>query len=125
MITQLIIYSNCSISDIIETWLTIDDYSLAYQQTPDGIKVLLVNNDTSHRRGGLSLLFSSKLKLMSSLTTCFSSYEILIYNIRFPSFFTIIIILIHRPPSSSLWCFLADLSSILESLTSVKQGYSW
>ena len=43
----------------------------------------------------------------------------MICNIQFLSLFTIIIILIYRPPSSSLWSFLADLSSILESFTSV------
>ena len=74
---------------------------------------------TSHRRGGLALLFSSELKLISSSTLCFSSCEILIRNIQFLTLFTIISILIYRPPSSSLWSFLADLSSILESFTSV------
>ena len=58
-------------------------------------------------------------KLISSPTPCFSSYEIMICNIQFPSLFTIIIILIYYPPSSSLWIFLDDLSSILESFTSV------
>ena len=43
----------------------------------------------------------------------------MIRNIQFPSLFTIISILIYRPPSSSLWSCLADLSSILESFTSV------
>ena len=43
----------------------------------------------------------------------------MICNIQFPSLFTIIIILIYRPPSSSLWSLLAGLSSILESFTSV------
>ena len=56
LITQLIIYSNCSISAIrypTDTWLTIDEYALAYQLTPDGFKVLLANKHTSHRHGGL------------------------------------------------------------------------
>ena len=74
---------------------------------------------TSHRRGGQALLLSSKLKLISSSTPCFSSCEILIRNIQFPSLFTIISILIYRPPSYIIWSFLADLSSILESFTSV------
>ena len=65
------------------------------------------------------LLFSSELKIISSPTPCFSSCEILIRNIQFPSLFTIISILIYRPSSSSLWSLLADLSSILESFTSV------
>ena len=39
--------------------------------------------------------------------------------IQFPSLFTIIIILIYRPSSYSLRSFLNDLSSILESNTSV------
>ena len=43
----------------------------------------------------------------------------MICNIQFPSLFTIIIILIYLPPLYSLWSFLADLSSILESFTSV------
>ena len=43
----------------------------------------------------------------------------MICNIQFPSLFTILIICIYRPPSSSLWSFLTDLSSILESFTSV------
>ena len=43
----------------------------------------------------------------------------LICNIQFPSLFAILIILIYRSPSSSLWSFLYDLSSILESFTSV------
>ena len=63
------------------------------------------------------MLFSSERKIISSSTPWLSSYEILICNIQFPSLFTIIIILIYRHPSSS--CFLADLSSILESFTSV------
>ena len=49
----------------------------------------------------------------------FSSCEIVICNIQFPSLFTIINILIYPPPSSSLWSLLADLSSILVSYTSV------
>ena len=43
----------------------------------------------------------------------------MICNIQFPSLFTIIIILIYRPPSSSLWSFLDDLYSILEYFISV------
>ena len=43
----------------------------------------------------------------------------MICNIQFPSSFNIIIILIYYPPSSSLWSFLDDISSILESFTSV------
>ena len=42
----------------------------------------------------------------------------LIRNIQFSTLFTIISILIYRPPSSSLWSLLADLYSILESFTS-------
>ena len=49
-ITQLIIYYNCSIYDITETWLTNDDSALASQLTPGGFKVLLANMFTSHRR---------------------------------------------------------------------------
>ena len=119
LITQSIIDSDCSISAITETWLTNDDSALASQLTPDGFKLLLANRSTSHRGGGLALLFSSELKLISSSTPCFSSCEILICNIQFPSLFTIVIILIYRPPSSSLRSFLTDLSSILESITSV------
>ena len=122
LITQLIIDSNCSISAITETWLTNDDSALASQMTPDGFKLLLANMSTSHRGGGLALLFSSELKLISSSTPCFSSCEILICNIQFPSLFTIVIVLIiyiYRQPSSSLRSFLTDLSSILESITSV------
>ena len=44
----------------------------------------------------------------------------MICYIQFPSLFTIISILIYRPPSSSLWSFLADLSSILEYFTSIE-----
>ena len=113
----LIIDSNCSISAITDTWLTIDDSTLASQLTPDGFKVLLANKYTSHRLGVLALLFSSELRLILSSTPYLSSYEIMICNIQFPSLFTII--LIYRPPSSSTWSFLADLSSILESFTSV------
>ena len=43
----------------------------------------------------------------------------MICNIQFPSLFTIVIILIYRPPSSSLRSFLTDLSSIIASITSV------
>ena len=66
------------------------------------------------------MLFSSGIKHISSSTPYFSSYEIMICNIQFPSLFTIIIILIYRPPSSSSWSYLADLSSILEYFTSIK-----
>ena len=118
LITQTIIDSNYSISAITKTWLTNDDYAIASQLTPDGFKLLLANRSTSHRGGGLALLFSSELKLIS-LTPCFSSCEILICNIQFPSLFTIVIIIIYRPPSSSLRSFLTDLSFILESITSV------
>ena len=62
MITQLIIDSNCSISAITETWLTIDASALASQLTPAGFKVLLSNKYTSHRRGGLDMLFLSELR---------------------------------------------------------------
>ena len=128
LITQLIIDSNCSIYVITDTWLTIGDSALASQLTPGGFKILLANKYiyflytyiyTSHHRGGLALLFSSELKLISSSTPCFSTCEILIRNIQFPSLFTIISILIYRPPSSSLWSLLADLSFILESFTLV------
>ena len=43
----------------------------------------------------------------------------MICNIQFPSLFTIIIILIYLTPLNILWSFLADISSILESLTLV------
>ena len=43
----------------------------------------------------------------------------MICNIQFPSLFIIVIILIYRSPSSSLFSFLDDLSSILEFFTSV------
>ena len=118
MITQSIIDSNCSISALTDTWLTNDDSALASQLTPNGFKVLLTNRSTS-RRDGLALLFSSELNLISSSTPCFSSCEILICNIQFPSLVTIVIILIYLPPSYSLRSFLTDLSSILESITSV------
>ena len=100
LITQLIIDYNCSISAIIEIWLTIDDSALASQLTTNSFKVLLANEYTSHRRGGLALLLSSELKLISPSTPCFSSYEIIICNIQFPSLFTIIII--YHPPSLSI-----------------------
>ena len=45
----------------------------------------------------------------------------MICNIQFHSLFTIIIILIYRPPSSIVWSLLADLYSILESFTSVNK----
>ena len=96
MITQLIIDYNCSISAITETWLTNDDSALDSQLTPDGFKVLLTNKYTSHRHGGLARLFSSEIKLISSSTPFFSSYEIMICDIQFPSLFTIIIILVYR-----------------------------
>ena len=119
MITQSSIDYNCSISDITETCLTNDNADLVSQLTSDGFKLLHTNTSISHRGGGLALLFSSELRFISSSTPCFSSCEILIYNIQFPSLFTIIIILIYRPPSSSLLSFLTNLSSILESITSV------
>ena len=100
-------------------WLTINESALASKLTPDDFKVLPSNKYTPHRRGGLALLFSSELKLISSSTPCFSSYKIIFCNIKFPSLFTIIIILIYRPPSSSLWSFLTDLYYILVSFTSV------
>ena len=81
--------------------------------------LLLANRSTSHHCSGLTLLLSSELKLISSSIPCFSSCEILICNIQFPSLFTIVIILIYRPPSSSLLSFLTDLSSIIESITPV------
>ena len=90
LITQLIIDSNCSISVITDTWLTIGDSTLASQLTPDGFKLLFANKYilfiylyiyTSHRRGGLAMLFSSELKLISSSNSCFSSCESLIRNI--------------------------------------------
>ena len=80
---------------------------------------MLANRSTPHRDGGLAMLFPSELKLISSSTPCFSSCEIIICNIQFPSLFTIVIILIYIPPSSSLRNFLTNLSSILESNTSV------
>ena len=43
----------------------------------------------------------------------------MIYDIQFPSLFTITIILIYLPPLYSPWSFLADLSSILEFFTLV------
>ena len=43
LIKQLIIDSNCSISVITDTWLTIGDSALASQLSPDGFKVLLAN----------------------------------------------------------------------------------
>ena len=87
--------------------------------TPDGFKLLLANRSTSHRGGGLALLFSSELKLISSSTPYFSSCEILICIIQYPSLFTIVIILIYCPLSPSLRSFLTDLSSILETIISV------
>ena len=42
----------------------------------------------------------------------------LICNIQFPSLFTIVFIIIYRPPSSSIRSFLNDLSTILESMSS-------
>ena len=59
LITQLMIDYNCSISAITETWLTIDDSTLASQLMSGGFKVLLANKYTSHHRGGLALLFAS------------------------------------------------------------------
>ena len=56
LITQLIIDSNCSISAITDTLLTIDDSALACHLTPDGYKVVLANMYTSHNRGGLVIL---------------------------------------------------------------------
>ena len=46
----------CSIFAITETWLTIDDSTLASQFTPDGFNVLIANRYI-HHRGGLALLF--------------------------------------------------------------------
>ena len=102
--------------------LTHNDSALASQLTPDGIKVLLANRSTSYHGGGLALLFSLELKYILSSTPCFSSCDIMICNIQFPFLFTIVIILIYRPPSSSLWIFLTEtygITSILESITSV------
>ena len=42
----------------------------------------------------------------------------LICDIQFPSLFTIVFIIIYRPPSSSIRSFLNDLSTILESMSS-------
>ena len=36
--------------------------------TPNDFKLVLANRSTSHRGGGLALLFSSELKLISSST---------------------------------------------------------
>ena len=69
LITPLIIDSNCSISGITETWLTIDDSDITSKLTPGGFKVLLANKLTSHRCGGLSMLFSSELKRISIFTS--------------------------------------------------------
>ena len=123
LITQLSIDSNCSISAITETWLTIDDSALASQLTPDGIKVSLANKYTSHRRGGLALLLSSELKIISSSTPCFSSYEIMICNIQFPSLFTIIIILIYISPSFDLISFKFFDRFTRKKKTSTKSSY--
>ena len=67
LITQSIIDSNCSISAIIETWLTKCDSALASQLNPNDFKLLIANRSRSHRGGGLALLFSSELKLFHHL----------------------------------------------------------
>ena len=63
-------------------------------------------------------MFSTDLKLISSSTPNVSSCEMLICDIQFPSLFTIVFIIIYRPPSSRIRIFINDLSTILESMSS-------
>ena len=99
LITQLIIEYNCSISAITETWLTNDESAIASQLTPNGFTLLLANRPTPNRDGGIIMLFSTELNLISFSTPNFSSCEMLICDIQFPSLFTIVFIIIYRPPS--------------------------
>ena len=112
LITQSITDTNYSISATTETWLTNDDSALASQLTPSGFNILLANRSTSHRGGGLALLFLSGLKLILLSIPCLFSCKIMICNIQFLFLFTIVIILIYLPSSPSLWSFLTYISSI-------------
>ena len=58
------------------------------------------------------------MKLVSTTIPSFSSCEMMICNLKFPSSCTIYFVLIYSPPSSSITEFLVDLTSIFESISS-------
>ena len=97
--------------------MTDNDSALSSQLTPRGYNVILANRSTSSRGGGLALVYSYNLKLVFSTTPYVSSCEILICHLRFSSY-TIHIVLIYRPPSSSITAFFDDLTYIFESISS-------
>ena len=72
-IAQSIINSKCLITAITETWLTDNDSALSLQLTSRGYNVILANRSTPSRGGGLSLVYSSNLKLVFSTIPSVSS----------------------------------------------------
>ena len=115
-ISQSIIDSKYLITAITETWLTYNDSELSSQLTHQGYNVILVNRSTPSRGGGLALVYSSNLKLVFSTFHSGSSCEMLICHLRFSSY-TIHIVLIYHPPSSSITAFFDDLTYIFKSIS--------
>ena len=98
--------------------MTDKDTALSSQLIPQGYNITIANRSIPCRGGGLALIYSSKLKLVSTTIPSFSSCEMMICNLKFPSSCTIYFVLIYRPPSSSITAFLVDLTSIFESISS-------
>ena len=99
IIAQSIIDSKCLITAITETWLTDKDTALSSQLIPQGYNITIANRSIPCRGGGLILIYSSKLKLVSTTIPSFSSCEMMICNLKFPSSCTIYFVLIYCPPS--------------------------
>ena len=109
--------SKSSIVAITETWLINNDSSIPSQLTPTNFDIIQSNRLSPSRGGGLSIIYSSEFKLLSSSIPSTIFCEILSCRFLLPNSIIIQFILIYRPPSSIFNNFLSELESLFESIS--------
>ena len=109
IIHTFIIDSKCSIVDFTNICLENNDSSIPSQLTPTNFDIIQANRLSPSRGGGLSILYSSEFKLLSSSIPSTISCEILSCRLLLPNSIIIQFILIYYPPSSLFNNFLYEL----------------
>ena len=98
---------------VTETWLSPLQPSPSLKQDHD---VFRCDRSTGNHKGGVLISAPKCYHPLQTQTTNSSSIEYVSVQLTLPSGYTLIIVVVYRPPSLSLDTFLKDILQILQSM---------
>ena len=118
LLHNLLLSSDLDILAVTETWLTDDEHGEADLAVacPNGYSASHVPR-LGRKGGGVAVIFKDSMSILAHPRVVYSSFEHLDTAITFKAF-SLRLVTIYRPPSSRKPTFLAEFSTLIETLSS-------